>query len=173
MYLRWKWEWKWKVKAKRQWSYIITIITNVLSPGRWLKCPVLSHHLLFRVRTFFQIVFFALSTIFKLVFAIIRCIQSFSIKMWKWKPKAFCWNAEVFSEATIHHSGTIITFTWKEDRNEWTISFIFLTLEFINNATQSIEKVDQLFSSQSKYSNLHSSHRISLNLNIKMIKITK
>ena len=152
-------------------SYIITIISNVLSLGRWPKCPVLSHHLLFRVRTLFQIVFS--STVFKLFFAIIRCLQSFSIKMWKWKPNAFRWNAEVFSEATIHHSGTIITFTWKEDQNEWTISFIFLTLEFINNATQSIEKVAQLFHSQSKNSNLHSSHRISLNLNIKMIKITK
>ena len=160
------------MKAKRHRSHIITIISNVLSLGRWPKCPVLSHHLLFRVRTLFKL-FFCIIHCFQIVF---RLHPLFTISLNK--------NVKVEAQGFLLKGGSIfwghyspfrdiITFTWKEDQNEWTIFFIFLTLEFINNATQSIEKVDQLFHSQSKNSNLHSSHRISLNLNIKMIKLRK
>ena len=153
--------------------YIITIISNVLSLGRWPKCPVLSHHLLFRVRTFFQI-----------VFCIIHCFQI----VFRHHPRFTIFlniNVKVEAQRFLLKCGSVFwghhspfrnnNYIHLERWSEWkkNISFIFLTLEFINNATQSSEKVDQLFHSQSKNSNLHSSHRISLNLNIKMIKITK
>ena len=68
--------------------------------------------------------FFASYTVFKLFFAIIRCLQSFSIKMWKWKPNAFCWNAEVFSEALPFRDNYYIHL---ERRSKWMNHFFHIS----------------------------------------------
>ena len=152
-------------------SYIITIISNVLFLGRWLKCPVLSHHLLFRVRTFFQIVFFCIIHYFQIGFRHHPLYTIFLNKNVKVEAQRFllkCGSVFWGHHSPFRNNNYIHLERWSEWKKN--ISFIFLTLELLNNSTQSIEKVDQLVSSLSKYSNLH---RISLNLNIKMIKITK